>query len=86
MSFLKQLTQAAAARALYRDGMSQQQLCARTKKVGRTMLLAGVVAVIPLVVLNHVPVAVIILLQLLYAALICGGLVLAFDDKKAAGR
>ena len=56
------------------------------KKIGRGMILAGVAAVIPGVLVNNISLPVTIVMQVCYASLIGLGILLAFDDKKAKGR
>lgn len=71
-----------AGKLLLKAGVPEQQLPARIKSVGGYMILVSIVAVVPLVFLDNVPVAVTIILQLIYAALMCIGLTLAVEEKK----
>lgn len=71
-----------AGNLLRKAGVPEQQLPSRMKSVGSYMILVSCAAIIPLVFLDNVPVAVTIILQLFYAALMCTGLTLAVDEKK----
>lgn len=71
-----------AASLLLKAGVPEQQLRARMKSVGSYMILVSTLAIVPLVILDNVPVAVTIILQLVYASLMCVGLTLAVEQKK----
>ncbi len=82
MAGLKAKTEEIAAQLLRKAGVPEQQIPARMKSVGSYMILVSIVAIVPLVFLDHVPVAVTIILQLIYAALMCIGLTLTVKEKK----
>ena len=82
MARFKDKTEEIAARILRKVGVPEQQLPARMKSVGSYMILVSITAVVPLVFLDNVPLALTIILQLLYAALMCVGLTLAVKEKK----
>lgn len=67
---------------LRKAGVPEQQLPARMKSVGQYMILLGTVMIVPLVLLENVPTAAVIVLQLLYATLMCTGVILAVKEKK----
>ena len=71
-----------AATMLLKAGVPEQQLRTRMKSVGQNMLLASTLAIVPLVMFDDVSVAVKIILQLVYALLICGGVILTVEEKK----
>lgn len=71
-----------AGKLLLKAGVPEQQLPARMKSAGSYMILASCAAIVPLVFLDNVPVAITIILQLIYAALMCIGLTLAVEEKK----
>ncbi|MGY6031851.1 hypothetical protein [Phytobacter sp. AG2a] len=71
-----------AGQLLIKAGVPEQQIPSRMKSVGSYMILLSCAAIIPLVLLDNVPMAVTIILQLVYAALMCIGLTLAVDEKK----
>ena len=66
--------------------MPESQWPDRVKKIGRGMILSGVAAVIPGVLVNNISLPVTIVMQVCYASLIGLGILLAFDDKKAKDR
>lgn len=82
MARFKDITEDMAARVLRKAGVPEQQIPSRMKSVGSYMILVSCAAIIPLVFLDNVPVAVTIILQLVYAALMCTGLTLAVKEKK----
>ncbi|MFK3663580.1 hypothetical protein ACI2I2_24245 [Scandinavium sp. NPDC088450] len=67
---------------LKKKNVPEQEWPVWVKKTGRGMLLASIPMIVPLLVFDHVPLALTIVLQLAYAALMCLGLMLATDDKK----
>lgn len=71
-----------AAELFRKAGTPESQLKARMKSVGQNMLLASTLAIVPLVMFDDVSVAVKIILQLVYALLICGGVILTVEEKK----
>jgi hypothetical protein len=71
-----------AGNLLRKAGVPEQQIPARMKSVGSYMILASIAAIVPLVFLDNVSVAVTIVLQLIYASLMCIGLTLTVKEKK----
>ncbi|XES86621.1 hypothetical protein ACBV55_23135 (plasmid) [Franconibacter pulveris] len=78
---MKQRAEALTCSLLRRAGVPDAQLAAGCKKIGRRMLLGSVLLIIPLIIWDMPPVAK-ILLQLGYAAMMCVGILLAFDEEK----
>lgn len=81
MTFTSRVKNAAATLFLM-AGVPEQQLRTRMKSVGQYMLLASTLAILPLVILDDLSVAVKIILQLVYALLICTGVLLTMEEKK----
>ncbi|ENU1174232.1 TPA: hypothetical protein RKY22_004920 [Klebsiella michiganensis] len=81
MTFTSRVKSVAATMFL-KAGVPEQQLRTRMKSVGQNMLLASTLAIVPLVMFDDVSVAVKIILQLVYALLICGGVILTVEEKK----
>ncbi len=67
---------------LRKTGSPESVLPEKRKKVGRGMILLGAALIVPLVVMDTVPPAVNIVVQLCYATLICLGAILAIEEKK----
>lgn len=84
MSRFKQQVESIAARILKRAGVPAAEMPDTLKKTGRGMILFSILLVVPLLLASHIPLAVTIVLQLGYAALMCTGVILAFDDGKKA--
>ncbi|WP_318366463.1 hypothetical protein [Enterobacter sp.] len=81
MPQFKEKVELIAARLLRRAGVPEEEMPETLKKTGRGMILFSVLLVVPLLLASHVPLAVTIVLQLGYAALISTGVILAFDDE-----
>lgn len=82
MAGFKSRVEQLASGILRKTGVPEQQIPARLKSVGQYMILLGTVMIVPLVLLDNVPTAAVIVLQLLYATLMCTGVILAVKEKK----
>jgi hypothetical protein len=82
MAGFKSRVEQLASGILRKTGVPEQQIPARMKSVGQYMILLGTVMIVPLVLLDKVPTAAVIVLQLLYATLMCIGVILAVKEKK----
>ena len=86
MSVIKRTAEQFIHNLLRARNVPESQWPDRVKKIGRGMILSGVAAVIPGVLVNNISLPVTIVMQVCYASLIGLGILLAFDDKKAKGR
>lgn len=86
MSVIKRTAEQFIHNLLRARNVPESQWPDRVKKIGRGMILAGVAAVIPGVLVDNISLPVTIVMQVCYASLIGLGILLAFDDKKAKGR
>lgn len=86
MSAIKRTAEQGIHRILRLWNVPEAQWPDRVKKTGRGMMLAGVATVVPLLLVDDIPLPVPITLQLCYAVLLCVGVILAFDDKTSKGR
>lgn len=66
---------------LRKSGVPDNQLREKMKKTGRAMIIASVLMIVPLLVIDSLPLIVKILLQVSYAVLLCLGAMLAFEEK-----
>nr|WP_318375259.1 hypothetical protein [Enterobacter sp.] len=82
MPTFKQRVEKFSAQQLLRAGVPEKAIPESLKKTGRGMILASVMLVVPLLLAEGIPLPVIIVMQLGYAALLCLGIILAFDDDK----
>ena len=82
MGKLTRKAQAYVAHRMRRAGVPESEVHEKVKKVGRGLLLTSIMLIVPLVMFDNVPLAVKIALQMGYALLMCGGLLLAFDEDK----
>ena len=86
MSVIKRTAEQFIHNLLRARNVPESQWPDRVKKIGRGMILSGVAAVIPGVLVNNISFPVTIVMQVCYASLIGLGILLAFDDKKAKDR
>ncbi|MGU9868294.1 hypothetical protein [Kluyvera ascorbata] len=86
MSVIKRTAEQFIHNLLRARNVPESQWPDRVKKIGRGMILSGVAAVIPGVLVNNISLPVTIVMQVCYASLIGLGILLAFDDKKAKDR
>lgn len=86
MSVIKRTAEQFIHNLLCARNVPESQWPDRVKKIGRGMILSGVAAVIPGVLVNNISLPVTIVMQVCYASLIGLGILLAFDDKKAKDR
>lgn len=86
MAVIKRTAEQGIHRILRLRNVPEAQWPDRVKKTGRGMMLAGVSTVVPLLLVDDIPLPVTITLQLCYAVLLCVGVILAFDDKTSKGR
>lgn len=82
MPGIKKKIEEVACSLLLRTGVPESQLMPVVRKTGRGMLLASILLVVPLVLMDTVPLIATIVLQMGYATLMCLGVILAFDDDK----
>jgi hypothetical protein len=83
MSFIKRTSEQYIHNFLRARNVPEAQWPERVKKTGRGMMLLGVATVVPLLLVDDISLPVTIVLQLCYAALLCVGVILAFDSKKS---
>ncbi|MBE8917486.1 hypothetical protein G9451_16515 [Enterobacter kobei] len=86
MSVIKRTAEQFIHNLLRARNVPESQWPDRVKKIGRGMILSGVAAVIPGVLVDNISLPVTIVMQVCYASLIGLGILLAFDDKKAKDR
>lgn len=86
MSVIKRTAEQFIHNLLRARNVPESQWPDRVKKIGRGMILAGVAAVIPGVLVDNISLPVTIVMQVCYASLIGLGILLAFDDKKTKDR
>jgi len=79
---IKKRFEAMVSRAVLRHGVPESEVTPCVRKIGRGLLLTSIMLIVPLVMFDNVPLAVKIGLQIGYALLMCGGLLLAFDEEK----
>lgn len=82
MGSLTRKAQKFIAGKLRQSGVPERELQNCVKKIGRGLLLTSILLIVPLVIIDDVPLAMKIGLQLGYALLMCAGLLLAFDEEK----
>ncbi|WP_407437614.1 hypothetical protein [Lelliottia sp.] len=82
MSVIKRTAEQGIHRILRLRNVPETQWPERVKKTGRGMILAGVATVVPLLLIDDIPLPGTIALQLCYAVLLCLGVILAFDSKQ----
>lgn len=86
MSVIKQKAEQYIHNFLRARNVPESQWPDLVKKTGRGMILAGVVVVVPGVLVDNISLPVTIAMQVCYASLIGLGVLLAFDEKKSKGR
>lgn len=79
---IKKRFEAMVSRAVHQHGVPENQVTPYVRKIGRGLLLTSILLIVPLVLFDNVHLAVKIGLQLGYAALMCAGLLLAFDEEE----
>lgn len=83
MSGIKRTVEQFIHNILRAQNIPESQWPGLVKKIGRGMILTGVVIVVPGVLVDNISLPVTIAIQISYASLICIGALLAFDDKKS---
>lgn len=83
MSVIKRTAEHLIHRILRARNIPEEKWPELVKKTGRGMILLGVASVVPLLLVDEVSLTVTIGLQVAYACLMCLGVILAFDSKKA---
>ncbi len=86
MSLVKHHAERMICHVLRSRNAPEDQWADLVKKTGRGMILLGVALVVPLLLVDAMPLPVTIVLQIAYACLMCLGVILAFDNKTAKGR
>lgn len=81
MAGFKSKVEQLASCVLRKAGVPEQQIPARMKSLGSAMILVSIAAVLPLLFFDNVPVKLKFILQLLWALLLCTGMVLAIKPK-----
>lgn len=85
MSHIKRLAERLIHRVLRAREVPETQWPELVKKTGRGLILLGVLSVVPLLLVDTMPLPVTIVLQICYACMMCLGVILAFGDKKSQG-
>lgn len=86
MSVIKRTAEHLIHRVLHARNVPEARWPELVKKTGRGLILLGVVSVLPLLIVDTMPLPVTIVLQICYACMMCLGVILAFEDKKSQGR
>lgn len=81
MGHIKQSAEVLVTGLLRRAGVPEAQLHSRMRKTGQVLFLLSIPFIIPLIIMDHVSLGVTILLQAVYGALVCLGVLLAFDEE-----
>ncbi|MDD7998259.1 hypothetical protein [Kosakonia radicincitans] len=81
MGRIKQSAEVLVTGLLRRAGVPEEQLHSRMRKTGQVLFLLSIPFIIPLIIMDHASLWVTILLQTVYGALVCLGVLLAFDEE-----
>lgn len=86
MGKIKRKAEELACEVLRRAGVPEAQLHSRMRRAGQGLFLLSIPFIIPLIILDHASLVVTILLQTIYGALVCLGVLLAFDEQEKPRR
>lgn len=84
MLMIKSLAESMIQRILRARNVPAARWPELVKKTGRGMILLGVASVVPLLLVDEMPLSATIALQTGYAILVCVGVLLAFESKAPA--
>jgi hypothetical protein len=86
MAQFKKTVELIVSGLLKKAGVPDSQLQDKLRKIGRGMLLVSILMIVPLLMFNNIPLVFTITLQMVYATLMCIGVILSFDDETNNGK